>query len=290
MIDLSFRRVAIAGVGLIGGSWGLALRRHGFRGVRVGCDRPEVLDRARALGAIDEGREKLSEALAGADLIILAAPVAAILRLLPEIKSSAGADALITDVGSTKRAICERAGEALGGTHLFLGGHPLAGKELSGIEHAEAALFENAAYTLTPQRGEDLDDPRALRFREILSAFGARVLVMDAAAHDEAVAWLSHLPQLLSTGLASLATERPSLPLALAASGFRDATRLAGSPYALWRDICSTNLDNIQYALDAMILKLQSVRDHLVDEGLESEFRQAQALRKALKSNRGERI
>ncbi len=281
--NIPFHRVAIVGVGLIGGSWGLALREQDFCGHRVGCDRPEVLKRALAMGAVDEGHEDLRQAVAGAELVILAAPVGEILHLLSVLKGVVSEKALVTDVGSTKRLICERAREALGEAPLFLGGHPLAGKERSGINNADADLFKNAAYALTPNRPEDLIDRRVISFCALLVALGARAIVINDAAHDEAVAWLSHLPQLVSTGLASLVAEKEGLPLDLAASGFRDATRLAESPYALWRDICATNLENIQPALDALIQKLQSLRSHLSDEVLEREFSQALALRKKLR-------
>lgn len=281
--DIPFRRIAIVGLGLMGGSWGLALHRQGFGGRRIGCDRPEVLNQALAIGAVDEGYEEIHQTVAGADLVILAAPVGEILRLLSVLKGSVSEKALVTDVGSTKLLIFERAWEALGESPLFLGGHPLAGKERSGIENADAALFKSAAYVLTPHRPKDLEDPRVMSFRALLTALGARVMVMDAAAHDEAVAWLSHLPQLVSTSLASLIAEKESLPLDLAASGFRDTTRLAESPYALWRDICATNLENIQQALDALISKLKSLRGHLSNEALEREFNQALALREKLR-------
>lgn len=277
--ESSFRKIAIIGTGLIGGSWGLGLERAGFRGIRMGCDRPEVLKRALAAGAIDRGEEDVRRAADGSDLVILAAPVGAILHLLPRLKGAVPASALVTDAGSTKVLICEKAQETFGGEPLFVGGHPLAGKERSGVEFADAALFERASYVLTPAKKEHLKEPRFMAFRGLAESLGARVLVMDAESHDQAAAWLSHLPQLLSTALASLVEEKPGLSLELAASGFRDVTRLAESPYTIWRDICATNPANIQRALDAMITKLGILRDHLSDEGLQREFEQASRLR-----------
>jgi prephenate dehydrogenase len=281
--DVSFHKIAIVGTGLIGGSCGLALRRAGFRGLRVGCDRPEVLERARASGAIDQGEEDFRQAVQAADLVILATPVGEILRLLPQLKAAVSPGALVTDVGSTKVLICREARRAFGDEPLFLGGHPLAGKERSGVENAEAALFEGALYVLTPENEYALNDPRVKAFRGLVASLGARIEVMDAPSHDRAVAWLSHLPQLVSTALASLTEEQSALPLNLAASGFRDLTRLAESPYALWRDICATNLENIQCALDSLIAKLQALRDHLSDEALAREFDQALKLRQKLR-------
>ncbi|MGH9395469.1 MAG: prephenate dehydrogenase [Terriglobia bacterium] len=278
-----FERAAIIGTGLIGGSWGLALRRSGFRGVRIGCDRPEVLKKALNAGAISSGEEDLRRAVANADLVILATPVGGILRLLDQLKNALPVGALITDVGSTKVMICQKARENFNGEPLFLGGHPLAGKECSGIENAAPELFENAAYILTLDSPRIANDPRVKALSSLVASFGARPVVMDAVSHDRAMASLSHLPQLASTALASMIEEREDLPLDLAASGFRDATRLAGSPYAVWRDICSSNQENIQQALNSLISKLETLRNHLTDEVLEREFKQAQQLYETVK-------
>ena len=286
---LSFNRVAIIGVGLIGGSWGLALRQRGVAARRVGCDRPEVLKQALALGAIDEGEQELGRAVRDADLVILATPVGVILDLLPQLKGKVPARALVTDVGSTKRLICHRALEVFGDEPLFLGGHPLAGKERSGLENAETALLENACYALTPHSPDDLQDERVKAFSALLERLGARPFVTDASTHDRAVAFLSHLPQLVSSGLASMIAEQSAedfLPLELAASGFRDVTRLAESPYAVWRDICLTNVENIQSALESLIEKLEAMKLHLSDRELEQDFKQALKLRERLREEK----
>lgn len=279
----SFQRIAIIGTGLIGGSWGLALKRGGFNGLRVGCDRVAVLRQALAAGAIDQAEEDARRAANGADLIILAAPVGAILRLLTQLQGAVDPGALITDTGSTKVMICREARRIFGGSPVFLGGHPMAGKERSGVEYADEALFDNACYILSPSGEDDLNNPRVAAFRDLVASLGARVFMMDAAAHDRAVGWLSHLPQFASTALAGLIEEQPGLPLEVAASGFRDMTRLAESPFFLWRDICATNRENIQQALDAFIAKLQTLREKLADESLELEFEQALKMRLRLK-------
>jgi prephenate dehydrogenase len=281
-----FHRVAIVGLGLMGGSWGLALQKRGFRGRRVGCDRPDVVTRALASGAVDEGTADLASAVAEADLVILATPVGVILELLPRLKGLASPRALVTDLGSTKRLICQRAREIFGDEPLFLGGHPLAGKERSGLENADAVIFENARYVLTPLLPGHLSDGRVTAFMSLLSTLGARPYISEPSGHDRAVAFLSHLPQLLSSGLASLVVEESTeerLPLELAAAGFRDVTRLAESPYAVWRDICLTNVENIQRALEALIEKLDSMKLHLSDRELEREFKQASKLRERLR-------
>lgn len=273
----------------MGGSWGLALKKVGFPGRRVGCDRPEVVERALEAGALDQGEPDPMAALAGADLVIVATSVGAILDLLPQIKAAAPSQALVTDVGSTKRLICQRAREVFGDGPLFLGGHPLAGKECSGFENAVASLFGGARYALTPLLPDHLNDPRVKAFGELVKSVGAEPLVCDPSSHDRAAAFLSHLPQLLATALASMIAEQGAedfLPPELAAAGFRDTTRLADSPYHLWRDICLTNIENIQSALESFIEKLESMKFHLSDRELERDFRLAQKLREKLRGLR----
>jgi prephenate dehydrogenase len=285
--DHFFKRIAILGLGLLGGSWGRALKRRGFAGRVVGCARrAETVDQALATEVIDEGFGDLAAAVRDADLVVLATPVGVILDQLPRLRPHLSPRALVTDVGSTKRVICERAAELYAGEPLFLGGHPMAGKERSGLENADARLFENARYVLTPLKPEHLTDDRVKAFRALVEAFGARPIVTDAAAHDLAVAFLSHLPQLVSSALASAIEEKhaaEALALELAASGFRSVTRLAESPYAVWRDICLTNSENIRAALDSLIQKLEAMKLHLSDRELEREFKQAQKLRARLR-------
>ena len=285
-MDSNFHCVSIIGLGLIGGSWGLALKERGVKARRVGADRPEVLERALAAGVVDEGSADPMIVARGADLIILATPVGMILDLLPQLKGVASPHALITDVGSTKRLICQRAREIFGDEPLFLGGHPLAGKERSGLKHASTALFVGARYVLTPLLPNHLADERVKAFSALVEKLGAKPFVTEASTHDRAMAFLSHLPQLVSTGLASMIAEQGAedfLPLELAASGFRDVSRLAESPYNLWRDICLTNIENIQSALESLIEKLEAMKLHLSDRELERDFRQALKLREKLR-------
>jgi prephenate dehydrogenase len=285
--DPLFQRVAIVGLGLLGGSWGLALKKAGFAGRIAGyARRAETREKALSEGAVDEGFADVNQAVQGADLVILATPVAVILDHIVRLQPHLSPRALITDVGSTKRRICERAADYYNQQPLFLGGHPMAGKEHSGLENADARLFENARYVLTPIKPEHLADSRVQAFRALVEAIGARPLTSDPAAHDQEVAYLSHLPQLLSSGLAALVEEKHTaghLPLDLAASGFRDVTRLADSPYSVWRDICLTNSENIQKALDALIQRLEFIKDHLGDRELQREFLAARRLRDKLR-------
>jgi prephenate dehydrogenase len=282
-----FERIAILGLGLLGGSWGLALKKRGYPGRVAGYARhPETRDQAQRLGAVDECFSDPADAARAADLVIVATPVGTILDLLPLIRQYTPAHALITDVGSTKVRICNRACQVFFSNPLFLGAHPMAGKEHSGLEHADSELFVTARYVLTPLRPDDAQDSRVKAFSKLVEWIGARPFVIDAVAHDRAVAAVSHLPQLLSTALASLASEQVNqahLPLELAATGFRDVTRLADSSYAIWRDICLTNRENIVKALDAFIGKLEEIKLHLADRDLQREFRQAVGLRAELR-------
>ncbi|MGB6429756.1 MAG: prephenate dehydrogenase/arogenate dehydrogenase family protein [Candidatus Acidiferrales bacterium] len=303
-----FKRVAILGTGLIGGSFGLALRKLRPRPRVVGWDKPEVLKRARARGAIDRGETDLARAVCGADLVYIALPVGAVLEHLPEIARAASPRSLVTDTASSKRSICEQAAACFTGRALFLGGHPMAGKEISGVAAAEAKLFDGARYALIrasaaaavePGRAERVaspnsaeriapTDPRVRAFVALLNKLGAQTLWLDAASHDRAAAFVSHLPQLLSVALAGVVrdqTDQTGLPLILAGRGLRESLRLAGSPYALWRDIVLTNSDNIDLALDRMSQAIENLRPLLRRRELEDEFAAAGELYKILRDS-----
>jgi len=297
-----FNRVAILGTGLIGGSFGLALRKLRPRPRVVGWDKPDILRRARERGAIDRGEADIARAVAGADLVYIALPVGAVLEHLPEIARAASPRALVTDTASSKRAICEQAAACFTGRALFLGGHPMAGKEISGVAAADAKLFDCARYALiraaaVPAPGDvakDLaqanpaNDPRVRTFVALLAKLGAQTLWLDAASHDRAAAFVSHLPQLLSVALAGVVrdqTDQTGLPLILAGRGLRESLRLAGSPYALWRDIVLTNSDNIDRALDRMAQAIENLRPLLRRRELEDEFAAAGELYKILRDS-----
>jgi len=283
-----FSRVAIAGTGLIGGSFALAAR-PALAGARiVGWDKPDVLIEAQARGVIDEGHAALADALAGADLVYVALPVGLTIERLPDIIRLAGPGALITDAASTKRAVCAAAEQCRSTGARFLGGHPMAGNEGSGLAATDAALFQGAKYALIgdpEQRGTV--DARVQKFLNLLAEIGARPMWMDAATHDRAVALISHLPQLLSIALASVAreaTDQTGLPLTLAGRGLRDYFRLAGSPYAMWRDIVLTNTDNIDAALEKLSQAIEHLRANLRQRELESEFAAANEIYRILKN------
>jgi len=275
---MSFQRIAILGCGLIGGSFALALKKRGFAGEIVGCDRADVLEKAKARGAIDAGTSELSEAVANADLVYLATPVVTILDLLPQVAKAAKPGALITDAGSTKVRICRLAKEVLPDNVSFLGGHPMAGREVGGIENADPDLFVGKKWGLIQDDRRGAEDAEK-EFAELVEKLGAQPVWMDAETHDWAVALVSHLPQLVSTALASTTwdeTDEDGLPLSLAGPGYRDLTRLAASPYELWRDICLTNGDNIARALDRLEQRLAHIRGLLRSRDLAEEFEKAQ--------------
>jgi prephenate dehydrogenase len=293
----SFARIAIAGTGLIGGSFALAARSV-QPGVHIaGWDRPEVLDRALALGIIDVGHNALREAVAGADLIYIALPVRDAIESLPQIMRHASSDALITDASSTKRAICAAAGECFVNGARFVGGHPMAGNERSGLGSAHAALFRGSSYALVDlaETGEASSaandrvarsDRRLTRLLDLIAAIGARPMWMDAATHDRTVAVVSHLPQLLAVALAGVVRaeiEESDLPLALAGRGLRDALRLAGSPYDVWRDIVLTNTDNLDAALARTSQAIEYLRANLRQSRLETEFARANEVYRILR-------
>lgn len=270
----AFHRVAILGTGLIGGSFGLAVRRALPHAPVVGWDRADVLRAAAARGAIQVGVTDLQNAVADADLVYVALPVGATLEALPQVARHAAQGALVTDACSIKANIVRAAAEHFrGGGACFVGGHPLAGKETAGVEHADAELFRGARYALIGPHGNA--DERVARFAALLKSIGAAPVWMEAEAHDRAVAFVSHLPQLAAVALAGVlrdATDHSGLPLTLAGPGARDTLRLAGSPYALWRDICLANRQNIAAAMDQMVQALDHLRARLASRELQEEF------------------
>jgi len=283
------QRVTILGTGLIGGSFALALRKYAPNVHIAGWDRADVAQQTRKSGAIDEAfSDSLESALRNSDLIYVALPIGATLDLLPEIARHAASHALVTDASSTKQRITDAAAELFpqkGGPY-FLGGHPMAGRELSGFEHADADLFRNATYALTSDTGE-VRDPRVVAFVKILGKMGARPVWLSAKQHDYAVGLASHLPQLAAVALASFLYDRldeNGLPITLAGPGLRDSLRLAGSPYSTWRDIVLTNREVLSVALDLFARRLDDLRERLGSRELEADFDAANELYKLLRS------
>lgn len=278
--------VSIVGVGLIGGSFGLALRAAGFTGRILGVSSPRTIEAALAREAIDEGLP-LDEAATQADLIYLSQPISRILEVLPEVSGHAKPDALVTDAGSTKREIVKRAEGCFKEGAVFLGGHPMAGKEQRGVERAEADLFQDATYVLAPLGDALPATPIIGEFVSWVRKIGARPVVLPAGEHDRIVGWTSHLPQLLATALAASIAENviDENSLQVAGPGLRDMTRLAESPYDVWKDILATNTADIARALDSYIEKLTALRSDLPGPQVAEEFEAAQQLRRKLNSD-----
>lgn len=254
------KSVAIVGVGLIGGSFALALRRAGYRGRILGVSSGSTVTEAIRLGVIDQGVDA-AEAAATADLLYLARPINGILETINWLANRIRPETLVTDAGSTKLEIVEHAARTLGAA-AFLGGHPMAGKELRGVGAAEAELFEGRTYFFCPHDPAVLDHPIACQLLDYVGDFGAKPILIPAADHDRLVGLTSHLPQLASTALASCLAQNLGAEKAKdgAGPGLVDMTRLAQSSYDLWADILSTNVTAIDLVLGLYIKELQEIR------------------------------
>lgn len=249
--------VAIVGVGLVGASFGLAIRQAGFTGEILGVSSPGAIIAARKMGAISDSAT-IEEACRRADLIYLSQPVNRILSTISQLAPLVTAGTLVTDAGSTKVTIVRRAAERLPHTE-FIGGHPMAGKEKSGAEAADANLFRGRPYILAPSSGPP--SPHRTAFRDLLERIGANIIELDAQEHDRAVAFTSHLPQLVSTTLASTLAHQGNDRLEeIFGPGLLDMTRLALSSAALWASILAENREPALRALDAFEEELHHVR------------------------------
>lgn len=264
--------VAIVGTGLIGASFGLALRQAGFIGPILGVSSERALADAVAVGAIDRG-VTLAEAAGQAELVFLSQSIGRILDTLRHLDPLLRPGALVTDAGSTKNEIVDHARQFIR-RGQFLGGHPMAGKELRGAAAAEAGLFQGCTWVLTPDEPSELETPAARAFVDWLDRIGARLVALDCDEHDRVVAFTSHLAQLASTALASSVGENLSEErhLRVAGPGLRGMTRLALSSYDLWRDILATNTEHIDRALSRYVQKMEYIRDNLRTRQLQNEF------------------
>jgi prephenate dehydrogenase len=281
-----FQRVAVIGVGLIGGSFALALKQAKACGHVVGVGRdPANLKLALERGAIDSIEADPAAAAESADFILVATPVAQFPRVLKKLHGALRPEALVTDGGSTKRDVIEAARQALKGKiGQFVPAHPIAGAERSGAAAASAELFRGRRVVLTPLAE---NAPAAVdKVNQAWSTCGARTVTMSAEEHDEVLAAVSHLPHLLAFGLVHEVARRKNAAqlFSFAAGGFRDFTRIASSHPEMWRDICVANSDRLAAELDAFIRKLRELKK-LVDgreaAALEKLFTQARDARNA---------
>lgn len=283
---MAFQTIAIVGTGLIGGSFGLAMRKAGFAGRILGVSSERSLAEALAAGAIEQGAT-LREAVETADLLYLSQPISGILETIDRIAEMARPGLFITDAGSTKTAIVDRAAQR-NLTNQFLGGHPLAGKEVRGAGAADPDLFRGKPYVLTLSDSAALHTPDACGFIWWLEKFGARVLALSPGEHDRAVAFTSHLPQLMSTVLSSVIggefnAKTDNLPFG---PGLVDMTRLSQSSYDMWRDILATNSKEIRHALDVYIDKLTYFRQNLTTSDVQEHFSYGARIAAAIRDKR----
>ncbi len=283
---MSIRQITIIGTGLIGGSFALALRKRKFAGRIVGCDRESALKRAKMCGAIDSGCIEPADAVRGSQLVVLATPVLAIIDLIGRLGPALPSSTLLTDVGSTKTAVAERALSVFGKNagRRFLAGHPMAGKEKSGVDYADPDLFQNAVWFLTPLPGQSLQEGTFAEFAGWIDQIGARIAMLPPEDHDRLCAWISHMPQMISTALAAALVEEfgeeaPLLPAG--GRALREMTRVSASPYSMWRDIAITNQKNLQDALWKVEQHLAHIRENLTTRALAEEFEQAHELKKS---------
>ena len=256
----------MVGCGLIGASFALALRRCSSEVRIAGWDSASrALNRALERGIIDE----LDEAIAGeqvstSDLIYLAMPVGGIKSFLQDRGAHVAPGAIVTDAGSIKSEVCKTALRYLPEDRLFVGGHPVAGSHLGGLEHARADFFDNAPYVLIKEYRRT-NDEALMTMKELVEMVGARVVLTTAAEHDRAMALVSHLPQLISSVLAATIDNQAKADMLkrIAGTGYRDMTRLAESSWSMWGDIFATNAGPIANAVDEMLEQLIAVRDEL---------------------------
>src|SRR3569833_475898 len=292
-------RIAILGTGLLGTSVGLALRAAGFSGAIVGWNRSVEGGRiAFERGAVDSLAKDTATAAVEADVTVIAVPIYATLDLMEQLTLRLGSDHLVTDVGSTKARITQVGLEHFNqmGCAAFLPGHPMAGKERGGAELADADLVRGAVWLFT-------DIPGLVRsFRQIelvsqwrqwVTAMGSRVIDLDAARHDELVAWVSHLPQLTATALSALLQDRvgdaPELK-DVGGRALREMTRLGASPFSMWRDIALTNTEAIDAALQALEQHIAHIRENLKTPELREEFESANRFRKTGDGDAGDKV
>lgn len=260
-----WNRVTVVGCGLIGASFALALRLSGACERIAGWDlSSSALHDALERGIIDEIDDAFaSEKPSDSDLFYLAVPVQESIRFIRESSAQIKPGALITDAGSTKAQVCRAARESLSADRFFIGGHPIAGSHHSGSRYARSDLFKGAPYALI--KDDETDEKALLDCKELAEILGARVVLMQSSEHDRAMAFISHLPQLLSSALAATVDEQSDAGslIELAGSGYRDMTRLAASSWDMWEDILASNSDSIAHALSSLIEKLAAVRVEL---------------------------
>ena len=281
-----FQRIGIVGLGLIGGSIALAARQIWPAALVIGVDRKDVLERAMVLHAIDVAADD-PVVLAEADLVILAAPIQQNLEILQQLPDHVSGVAVVTDTGSTKRAIVEAAA-GLPDRLSFIGGHPLGGAARAGIDHARSDMFAGRPWLFTPSTDHD---PQSLeRLQLFAAALGSIPRTLSPGDHDRLLAFISHLPQLTVSALMHVVGQAAGhVGLALSGRGLQDTTRLASSPAGIWKEVCATNADEVGLALDTLILVLQQLRaDLTTGKSIDAVFESANLWRETLLSEKSQ--
>jgi len=285
--ESDFKKITLIGVGLIGGSLGLALKENRSNFKIIGVDKKEIIEKAITRGAIDEGTVNLEEGIKEADIIIIATPVKTILDILTQINPFLKKGCLVTDTGSTKQQIVQKANKVLSEDVFFIGGHPMAGSEKYGIESAFSHLFRNKTYILTPTPKSNLGALKKISL--LIKMIGAKELILDPLEHDRIVSAVSHLPQIIAVSLINAIGElalrgNSSNYFKAIGEGFKDMTRIASSPYKIWENICDTNKENILEMIQEFKNHLEVIEDKLKNDpnSLKEEFQKARKLRELL--------
>lgn len=285
--ESDFKKITIIGVGLIGGSLGLALKEKKPNFKIVGIDKQEIIEKAITRGAIDEGTVNLEEGIKEADIVIIATPVKTILNILTQINPFLKKGCVVTDTGSTKGQIVERADKVLSKYIFFIGGHPMAGSEKYGIDSANSHLFQDKTYILTPTKKSNLIAIE--KIFSLIKMIGANRLILYPLEHDRIAGAVSHLPQIMAVSLTNMIGalaqgENSNNYFKAAGEGFKDMTRIASSPYKIWEDICDTNQENILEMIREFRNYLGVIEDKLKNNpsSLKEEFQKATKLRETI--------
>jgi len=286
------KKITIIGCGLIGGSIGLALKKKNYSGEIVGIDRGRVIEKAIKMGAIDWGTYQIEEAVVNAELVFLATPVLQIIKLMPRIKPFLSRNCLITDTGSTKKVILKKAERIFSDKYDFIGGHPMAGLEKGGIEYAKPDLFVNKPFITIPKAmNSNFAD---LKMSSFIRNIGAVEIKMDINEHDRIIALISHLPQLIAvlmTNMLGYLVEESNNEKYFSIGGkvFNEMTRIASSPFPMWKDIFQTNQVWIIKAIEELENLLENVKGKIARNSvvlLEKDFRKANFLKEKIQKNK----
>lgn len=289
--ESEFSRVAIVGTGLMGGSFGLAVKNFYPKRTVIGVDYGDEINKALRRGAVDKGYgpEDLKSAVSGSDLVVLAIPIDGIIEILEKLPGLLEGKTVVLDLGSTKKEICARGWKAFENSSCnFVGGHPMTGAEIRGIAGAHPLLYENSTFVLVTTNGEPTKSSKKLE--NFLKGLGTEPRYLKPETHDRIVARVSHLPQLISISLMKTVgeTEKPHDYLSLAGGGFREMTRIAESPFGIWEDIFATNAELIAEEVERFLEETRKTLESLDNEEIRREFEESAKLRHELpRSSKG---